>query len=83
MGRIILVKIVMTVLSIIGSLKTSSTVKVIFEKTVPMLSISFEKNACQKRKHLLKLKKDFCLQGPFKKWGRLFIVVCLMQKYTK
>lgn len=33
----------MTVLSIICSLlKTSSTVKVIFEKTVPMLSISFE-----------------------------------------
>lgn len=33
----------MTVLSIICSLlETSSTVKVIFEKTVPMLSISFK-----------------------------------------
>ena len=39
----------MTVLSIIGSLfKTSSTVKVIFEKTVPVLPILFEKKLAKK-----------------------------------
>lgn len=42
----------MTILSIICSLlKTSSTVKVMFEKTVPMLSISFE-NMLDKKENI-------------------------------
>lgn len=65
MDRTILVKIVMTVLSTIGSLlKKSSTVKVIFEKTVPMLSISFEKMLAKKKKTVTEIKKGFLSSGP-------------------
>lgn len=55
----------MTVLSTIGSLlKKSSTVKVIFEKTVPMLSISFEKMLAKKKKTVTEIRKGFLSSGP-------------------
>lgn len=48
MDRIILAKIIRTVLSVIGNLKASSAVKTIFEKTVPMLCVLFEKMFAKK-----------------------------------
>lgn len=64
MDRTILVNIVKTVLSTIGSLlKKSSTVKVIFEKTVPMLCISFEKMLAKKKKTVIEIRKGFLSSG--------------------